>query len=109
METNIVGHDFLFTFEEFINPYALVEFDMFCRDLGIEDVVTHNASDNAENVNFPLNFIIVYVGTDDVILLETVSAEYNRILTENARIMQLGKRKGHLSIVKGWLLPLNVV
>lgn len=92
--------NYLFTFTDYINPYALVEFDMFCRDLGVEDVLTYNASDNDEGAEFPPNFIMVLVDTDDKKILEQTNKEYNRILTENAKIMYMGKRKGHLSLVK---------
>lgn len=92
--------NFLFTFTDYINPYALVEFDMFCRDLGVENVETYNASDNDEGVDFPLNFVMVLVDTEDKDILKKAQKEYNRIVTENANIMHLGKRKGHLELVK---------
>jgi len=82
--------NFLFTFDTWINTYVLIEFESFVIDLGITPYTMSANSeflmdedDDEDDIQFPPNFIVTYVDTEDEELIKTISNKYHRLLEEN--------------------------
>lgn len=75
--------NFLFTFQDHIDVSLLLDFEMFCWELNEIVCVTTSANDNDEQAEFPANFIIVYVDTEDKDHLDIISNKYYRLIAES--------------------------
>jgi hypothetical protein len=78
--------NYLFTFKENIDLALLLDFDMFCWELDEIVCVTTSANDNDEGAQFPPNFIMVYVDTDNEEHLEIIQNKYMRLINESVFI-----------------------
>lgn len=72
--------NYLFTFQDHIDVSVLLEFEMFCWELN--EIICITTSANEDSIDFPPNFIVVYVDTDDEDYLETISNKYHRLIAE---------------------------
>ena len=78
--------NYLFTFKENIDLALLLDFDMFCWELDKIVCLTTSANDNDEGAQFPPNFIMVYVDTDNEEHLEIIQNKYMRLINESVFI-----------------------
>ena len=78
--------NYLFTFDEYIDLHMLMEFNMFCWELDEIVCVTTSANQNDEGVEFPPNFVMVYVDTDVQEHIDIISNKYNRLINDSDSI-----------------------
>lgn len=78
--------NYLFTFDEYIDIHMLMNFNMFCWELDEILCLMTSANDNCEGAEFPPNFILVYVDTDNQEYLDIISHKYNRLINESDSI-----------------------
>jgi hypothetical protein len=78
--------NYLFTFREYIDLHMLMDFTMFCWELNEIVCLTSSANDNDQGAEFPPNFIMVYVDTDNEEDLNTISHKYNSLINESHSI-----------------------
>lgn len=78
--------NYLFTFDDYIDLHMLMDFNMFCWELDEIICITTSANDNEEGAEFPKNFIIVYVDTENHEHLDIISNKYHRLINESDSI-----------------------
>jgi hypothetical protein len=74
--------NYLFSFNDYIDVNCLIEFDLFCWELNEIVCISTSANDNDEGAEFPPNYILVYVDTEDQSMIETISDKYHRLVAE---------------------------
>jgi hypothetical protein len=78
--------NYLFTFQDRIDVYMLIEFEMFCWELN--EIICITTSANEESNDFPPNFILVYVDTENEQELDTITNKYHRLIAESEDCLQ---------------------
>ena len=78
--------NYLFTFDDYIDLHMLMDFNMFCQELDEIICITTSANDNEEGAEFPANFIMVYVDTENQQHLDIISNKYHRLINESDSI-----------------------
>ena len=78
--------NYLFTFQDSIDISMLFDFEIFCWELDEIICITTSANDNNEGAEFPTNFIMVYVDTENQEQLDIISNKYNRLINESDSI-----------------------
>ena len=78
--------NYLFPFKNYIDMSMLFDFDMFCWELDEIVCIVTSANDNDESAEFPPNFIIIYVDTDNQEHIDIITNKYMRLINESDSI-----------------------